>query len=565
VTILNHLWQSTLFAVAVWLLTLMLSRNAARTRYWLWLAASVKFLIPFSLLVTVGSLLDARRDPQPSPTTIAIEQVFEIPTLTLATPPTTKQQAFGNASAMLYTTLYTTWFCGFIVVLFRWWRQWRRIRADVRDATPLNLALPIRALSSPTLLEPGVFGIFRPVLLLPEGIAERLTPQQLQAILTHELCHVRCYDNLCAAIQMLVEAAFWFHPLVWWIGKRMVNERERACDEEVVTLGSDPEIYAEGILKVCTLYLESPLTCVAGVTGSNLRKRIRGIMTNRVAQKLDAGRKLLLATAGIGAVVAPVAFGVLNAPQIRAQAAAHKSFDVASVKVTTPKSRPDVRVSPTGIDYTAYSVRSLIADAYSFRLASISSPDGRTKDLLNGSFFDISAKTDHPVSRAELNLMLQTLLADRFKLTLHHESRTESVYTLTTAAGGMKVRESATEGPLESRLRPGGGVNCRNITMQEFSEFLTARLNRVVLNETGLNGRYDFELKLDGLPSVDQVREVAASGNMEAADSMKRKMVDWTESSIFSDIQKQLGLKLEAGRASVDNLVIDHVEKPTEN
>ena len=62
-------------------------------------------------------------------------------------------------------------------------------------------------------------------------------------------------------LHMLVEALFWFHPLVWWLGARLVDERERACDEEVLRLGSDPQIYAESILKICEFYLESPLLC----------------------------------------------------------------------------------------------------------------------------------------------------------------------------------------------------------------------------------------------------------------------------------------------------------------
>lgn len=79
----------------------------------------------------------------------------------------------------------------------------------------------------------------------------KLTDAQLESVIAHELCHVRRHDNLAAALHMLVEAVFWFHPLVWWIGARLVDERERACDEEVVRLGSDPQIYAESILKVC--------------------------------------------------------------------------------------------------------------------------------------------------------------------------------------------------------------------------------------------------------------------------------------------------------------------------
>ena len=69
--------------------------------------------------------------------------------------------------------------------------------------------------------------------------------------MAHEVCHVRRRDNLTAALHMLVEAAFWFHPLVWWLGARLVAERERACDEAVLRLGRRPEAYAEGILKVC--------------------------------------------------------------------------------------------------------------------------------------------------------------------------------------------------------------------------------------------------------------------------------------------------------------------------
>jgi bla regulator protein blaR1 len=99
--------------------------------------------------------------------------------------------------------------------------------------------------------------------LLPEGIFDRLTPTQLEAVIAHELCHVRHRDNLIAAIHMFVETAFWFHPLVWWIGKRMVEERERACDEEVLRLGSEPRVYAEGILK-CVQVLRG---IIAGVRG----------------------------------------------------------------------------------------------------------------------------------------------------------------------------------------------------------------------------------------------------------------------------------------------------------
>jgi Mg-chelatase subunit ChlD len=100
-----------------------------------------------------------------------------------------------------------------------------------------------------------------------------------------------------------------------------MDERERACDEEVLRMGSEPEAYAEGILKVCESYLESPLPCVAGVTGANLKKRIEAIMANRIADKLNFTKKIILAAAGMAALAGPIGVGMMNAPSIRAQSA----------------------------------------------------------------------------------------------------------------------------------------------------------------------------------------------------------------------------------------------------
>jgi protein involved in polysaccharide export with SLBB domain len=189
----------------------------------------------------------------------------------------------------------------------------------VRSSTAVDIAAPVEIRSAPGLLEPGVVGLLRPILLLPEGITERLTPPQLEAVLAHELCHVRRRDNLFASIHMLVEATFWFHPLVWWIGARLIEERERACDEEVLSLGNQPHVYAEGILNVCKLYVESPLVCVSGVSGSDVKKRIEAILLNRLALKLTFVKKAALAALGVVALVAPLVVGTMHAPAMLAQ------------------------------------------------------------------------------------------------------------------------------------------------------------------------------------------------------------------------------------------------------
>jgi bla regulator protein BlaR1 len=133
---------------------------------------------------------------------------------------------------------------------------------------------------------------------------------------------------------MVVEAMFWFHPLVWWLGGRLVEERERACDEEVLEFGSERQIYAESILKVCEFCVGSPLACVSGVTGADLKERIVQLMTKNVVRKLDFSRKLMLSLAGLIAVAVPVGFGVLHATPSRAEAVAASGANPYNYRVT---------------------------------------------------------------------------------------------------------------------------------------------------------------------------------------------------------------------------------------
>ena len=306
----NHLWQSTLFAIAVWLITLTLRKNRAAVRHRLWLAATVKFLVPFSLLAGIGSHFqwETSVTTPPAVSTIVetISQPFSVSGPSVVPPGT----ASAPQASPILAVIISVWICGIAASLFWWFARWRQVRRAVRLAAPSDLVGPVKVMYGPARFEPGVFGVFRPVLLLPEGITQRLSPAQLQAVLAHELCHVRRRDNLATAIHMVVEALFWFHPLVWFIKARLIEEQERACDEEVLRLGGDPQVYAESILRICEIYLTSPLICVSGIAGSNLKKRIEDIMRNRVALKLSLSRALLLAVAAIVALAGPIIVGV---------------------------------------------------------------------------------------------------------------------------------------------------------------------------------------------------------------------------------------------------------------
>jgi beta-lactamase regulating signal transducer with metallopeptidase domain len=333
----NHLWQSTVFAAVVALTTMAMRRNSARLRYWLWLAASLKFLIPFSVLVNLGGGI-ARPTAAPALPALTVVRVSTYfapaPTFPTATP----------AAARSYRrfAMGTIWAAGAVLLLFRWYRRWRAIRDATLGAKPFQVEASLAALSSRSMIEPGVFGLFRPILLLPEGIADSLTPEQLQAILAHELCHVRNRDNLTAALHMCVETLFWFYPVVWWIGAKLVEERERACDQSVLNRGGRPSDYAEGIVNVCKAYLEWPLPCASGITGSNLKERIREIMTWRGAPRLTFVRKSILAIVGIATIAVPVGIGLIRAQALPPQPA--YTYEVVSIH----KSRPGQQGSSIG-------------------------------------------------------------------------------------------------------------------------------------------------------------------------------------------------------------------------
>jgi bla regulator protein BlaR1 len=569
--IANHLWQSTLFAGVVGLLTLALRKNRARVRHGLWLAASCKFLIPLSVLIALGGHIARRTAPETAHSNVSVvmNQVSQPFTAPMVSWPLLATAA--DAAGLLPAVLSGIWACGFIGITCSWWVRWRRIRAAVRAGSPLYLEIPIRARSSPSLLEPGVFGVFRPVLFLPEGIFGRLTPAQLKAVIAHELCHVQHRDNLIAAIHMFVESVFWFYPLAWWIGKRMVEERERACDEEVLRSGSEPGVYAQGILQVCKSYLESPLVCASGVTGSDLKKRIELIMSGRWGHSLTSARKLMLAAAGVASIAAPVSIGVLNAPQVRAQsqgAMAPPAFEVADVKVNK-SADPDMfgDVLPTWLNpggrvaIRGATMKWLITEAYHLEKDGVA---GGPK-WLDLDCFDVVAKPTVTASRNDVRLMLQKLLADRFGLRVHPDQRVMPVYALLVGKGGPKLMKSNDAQKAKDGCQPAAGVpdqlhlECHNLTMPDLADTLPqlapVYLDLPVVDLTDLKGAYDFKLNWTPMRG-------GRGGPGRGADAPP--VVD-SALTIFGAVEA-LGLKLEQRKHSVGIVVIDRVERiPTEN
>lgn len=317
VAFLDHLWQSTLFALMAGLATLLFRNNGAGVRHGLWLAASLKFLFPFALLTTAGRLLliPVHPDPKLSPFFCDLQPAIQ-PFLTRAemTPPHTA------SFSPIVPLLMIVWAIGAIAIMAFRVASWLPLRRALRLASDADIAAPVSVKHAPGYLEPGLVGIFRPVLLLPKGIAALLSAEEMQTIIAHELCHLKRRDNLTAAFHMLVEVLFWYHPLVWWIGARLIDERERACDETVLETGANPETYAQGILNVCKFYVRSPLPAASGVSGADLKRRLDWIMKNRMVSRLTLAKRMTLSLAGVAIVMTPLAVGLIESRLDAAQA-----------------------------------------------------------------------------------------------------------------------------------------------------------------------------------------------------------------------------------------------------
>lgn len=220
-----------------------------------------------------------------------------------------------------------------------------------------------------------------------------------------------------------------------------------------------------------------------------------------------------------------------------------QTFDVASVRVSQFQSgdgegsrRESIQISSDGLTMRNVTLQSCISWAYSVQ-------DFQIAGALGADRFDIVAKAAAPTTVPMLRTMLGTLLAERFKLTLHRDTRELSSLVLVVAKGGPKLRSSQEDAP--GVLRPDrSAIVAQHATMSEFIGTLAGPLRTPVIDMTGLTGRYDFTVDL---------RSYFAEGKPGQQPDMT--------SILMSALREQLGLSLESRKARVEILVIDHAEK----
>lgn len=389
----------------------------------------------------------------------------------------------------------------------------------------------------------------------------------MDCVLLHEAAHLVRYDDWINLIARAVRAVMALHPAARWILRQIEREREMACDDWVVAYTGRAYSYAESLARVVELSAAQEVPVLAAgvfTRRSRLRARIEALLQRgREFSPLTARRSVGTAAA---ALILLAAAGALAPHWI--VFAQRLEFEVASVK-HTPNNGPfgsDPRRS--GDRFTMHGAQLYTIIYYAYHLRGNYQLVG---DLGYGSdewnSFDIDARVGHDATDDQVRLMVQSLLADRFDLKLHRETRELQEYLVTIAKGGPKLR-SASEKPMEVRIedrhfsqpkstcgvsgwREGDHLVCHAATIEQILAAASGEFKAPVADRTGLTGTYDVNV-------------------LYMPDS--RKMLPDTESlatigpSLADAFQAELGLKVEKGKGPVEVIVVDHFEKkPREN
>ena len=319
-TLLHFCWQGALVALILACVLSLLSRRSAQPRY---LAACCALTLIVALpLVTFTRLITAPSAGAHTTFTFTLSSTIVNPSLATPSAPLIQRIAATLDRAM--PTLLTLWFAGVLLLLARLSIGLvvaRRMKSAATQPPPhdllhtfrhlarrIGVSRPVRLLNSTLVQVPTVIGWLRPVVLVPIGCLTGLSSAPIEAILAHELAHVRRHDYLISVLQSIVEALLFYHPAVWWISRQIRREREHCCDDLAVTITGDALTYARAL----SLLEEHRSTLPALTLGAN-----GGILTMRIKRLLaptqNPAVSQLAALALLGIVIAAAATCITTA------------------------------------------------------------------------------------------------------------------------------------------------------------------------------------------------------------------------------------------------------------
>jgi uncharacterized protein (TIGR03435 family) len=570
---LNSLWQGLALALLVWLALRQLSRVNAATRHLIWWIALAAVLVLPVIPRRTTITLPATPVAAPAPPRVAALPIPVAPPYA-APPPETPVTITGKRSTIWPYCLLAAWALVFAHRLSKIVRSYLLLRAAKRRGAEWSRPLPgttrrAGLLISREVRSPIAVGFLHPAVILPEGLREQLSHSELNCVLLHEAAHLARYDDWTNLLARLLDAALALHPVPWWVLRQIEREREMACDDWVVSRTGSPRSYAESLARIVELRI-APATSVLASGIFTRQSRLLG----RIEMLLRRGREFSAAAARIpvaGAAVLLAVLAVAGAVTPHWIAFAQRvEFEVASLKLNGdatgksgemdgfPRRSGDLVMmhnsQPYSMIYYAYHLHGAYQMVDYKRL-----PDG-------WNWYDLDARAGKGATEDQVRLMMQSLLEDRFKLKVHRETREIPEFELTVAKGKSKMTPSR-DGPMTVKIQEGERTQslttppgrcgtsgwkegdhmiCHAATMDTFLIEIGARLGAPVVDRTGLTGTYDL--------------------NVLFMPDERKTDPDYVLVPAFPEaLQETLGLKLEKGKGPVEVLVIDHMEKPSEN
>jgi bla regulator protein blaR1 len=582
--VLNSFWQAAVVAALVWAAVRVLPKVNAATRYAIWWAVlGVVLALPAAPRVVAWWGAWERTSKavvvnRPAPARVTVPLIEDQPAMVTLTEARSARWPLWIAGLWAALGAYRLWQIGRSYVYLRGVKGRARLAPGTLADRPLEASFRLpeaaskrstRLLFSEDVGSPMAVGFLHPAVILPESLPEELAQPEMEHVLLHEAAHIARRDDWSNLLAKLFGAALALHPVAWWVLRQIEREREIACDDWVVAKVGSARPYAESLARMSELRWarQAKLGATHGKThgktqgealasgmfggGSRLGPRIE-LLLERGREFSTEVSKVRVAMSGATLLGCLIAGAIV--PKGVAFAQVRPAFSVASVKPEDPKYYEGLFRALPGGTLRARNATLLGLVGFAYRADQYGGGPG----WLSTDRFAVEAKAADDFSQdpdgallqswdmpKRMALMLQTLLEDRFKLRVHWETKETTVYALVVAKGGARLQEVQPNDPSERCCWTfnDGQLAGRFRSMPWLADELRMYVHAPVSDETGLKGVYDFKL------------EWQTEANPDAKGP----------TSIFTAVQEELGLRLEARKGQEKILVIDHAEKPDAN
>jgi uncharacterized protein (TIGR03435 family) len=515
------------------------------------------------------------------------------------------------------------WIAGVAALTLRlslgWWRITRLHAASLREpasawdsaaariATKLGISRRVHVIDSIHIVTPTLIGWIRPVVLLPLAALASMPPDQVHAILAHEVAHIRRHDFLVNLVQSVAETVLFYHPGVWWLSARIRIEREHCCDDIAVAVCGDPIVYAEALTELASWTSSQPSLTMAA-TGGALLSRIRRLLhvpssgerrhvkapiviALTVLLVLAVGMRFMLVaqSGGAGGDDRSDRVGPQDVNELL-------GYDLFPPRMHYPTDDPanarawDVKVSYPGgeMSMVGFTARSLIR--YAYDIGGVPVMDGPS--WLDRESLQLRATTPSAApDESDVRLALRAALEQQYGIAIGRAVRQFPVYglVLANAAGalgpnlrpstvdcdeGHRMRPAVFDGPMlveRSKWKQPCGIDSTffgprgyRVTMAEFALSLRGfpivatpvdhvAVDREVVDQTGLTGQFDYTLQIGVVP-------LAAIATMHPDMLLPLRPLGI---QTFPDaIEQQLGLRFVPTEAPREIAIIAKAHRP---